>query len=55
MKALIWIIILILIGWGIWYFVKDRESTGGTSAAPIEQVEASGNADINLDDFQSKG
>jgi len=53
MKAIILIIVLLLIGWGIWYFVGKDDLTPDTSAAPVEEVQ--GSTDVNLEDFQDKG
>jgi hypothetical protein len=53
MKAIIWIIIVLLLGWGLWYFLRDDVGTDTTTGAPIEQVQA--NDDINLGDFDVKG
>ena len=38
MKAIIWIVILILIGWGIWWWVKNpTDDTAATQPAATAQ------------------
>lgn len=54
MKALIWIIILILIGLGAWWFMRDPAPASlgdGNPAALQTETEA----EIDLGEFQDKG
>lgn len=57
MKALIWIIVLLLIGWATWYFLGNRTPDGGdeTASTPIEEVQAETSADVDLGPFEDKG
>lgn len=54
MKALITIIVLLLIGFGIWWFVREPEPVA-TDDSPSGVVEVQGESDIDLGEFQDKG
>ena len=60
MKALIWIIILVLVGGGVWWMVRDRNvqvdnipTTGQVQGAFDEN--GNGTADDAIDEGQDKG
>lgn len=44
MKALIWIIIIGAIAWGVWYFMQDENSITGPYGAANGQVEGASDA-----------
>ena len=58
MKAIITIIVLLLIGWGIWYATRGEDvdnqaaNVGGALNAEVEQ---DGGEDIDLGEFEDKG
>lgn len=62
MKALIWIIVLIVIGWGIWWATHRGDSLNN-AATPVGAIDnygndadqASSSTEPNLDEFQDKG
>ncbi|MEK7135199.1 MAG: hypothetical protein AAB780_00640 [Patescibacteria group bacterium] len=52
MKTLILIIVLLLIGFGAWWFMRDPEvAVTEDNSAEVVEVEA----EVNLDEFQDKG
>lgn len=61
MKAIIWIIVLALVAWGIWWFVQDRENletadNGANVSGAIDfNANASGDDDVDLTEFNDKG
>lgn len=62
MKAIIWIIVLAIIAWGIWWFVK-RDDTAGIPATgdTSGQVEGASDSSVipsdtpNSGEYDSKG
>lgn len=60
MKAIIWIIILLLIGWGLWYFMKDNDVIEGTPSTEVQGVnftpdDSATSTDDNSGDYTDKG
>lgn len=67
MKAIIWIIVLALIAWGIWWFVANDDvvenvDTGAGAAGALDfNVNADTNVsgdegeDVDLTEFEDKG
>lgn len=53
MKALIWVIIAVIIGWGVWFFAFRDDSVVNDTDTPVEQVNSGD--DIDLGEFQDKG
>jgi len=58
MKAIITIIVLLLISWGVWYFTRGEDidnqaaNAGGALNAEVEQDSGE---DIDLGEFEDKG
>ena len=67
MKAIIWIIVVALIAWGVWWFVRDGETidttdTGANASGALDfdlngdgNVSTNGDEDIDLTEFEDKG
>lgn len=55
MKAIIWIIILALVAWGIWWFVGDNEAVADFDNPSAVQGDFDTDADVDLGEFESKG
>jgi hypothetical protein len=65
MKAIIWIIVLALVAWGIWWFVGNDDvvenaDTGANAAGAIDlnlggDADASVDGDVDLNEFEDKG
>ncbi len=56
MKAIIWIIVLALIAWGIWWFVKKDDATPlGANDSNAAEVQGAADANVDLGEFDSKG
>ena len=54
MKAIIWIIILAVVAWGIWYFMKDNNAPVGVYGNTSGQVEGASDA-YNADGSDAGG
>lgn len=56
MKAIIWIIVLLLIGWGIWWWVgRDNVETTTTTETPnTAQVQGASDS-LDISEFGDKG
>ena len=60
MKTIITIIILLLIGWGVWYFTKGEDidnqgAAAGNALNASAQESTNAEADIDLGEFEDKG
>ena len=64
MKVIIWIVILAVIAWGIWYFMKDNNATSNLNGNAAGQVEGTSDeynanvgagANLNIGAEDSKG
>ncbi len=57
MKAIIIIIILALVAWGIWWFVREPAETDlGTNNPPAGTVlDVETDTEVDLSEFQDKG
>lgn len=63
MKAIIWIIILLLIGWGVWSWMKDDVDVDNQPAATVQGLddlagtsdEATGDASEDVGPYEDKG
>lgn len=58
MKAIITIIVLALVAWGVWWFVTrdDTATPVGTNTSEVQgAVDVNADAGIDLSDFESKG
>ncbi len=54
MKAIIWIIILLLVGFGLWWFMGEPDVVPtADSASGVVEVQAE--EEIDLGEFQDKG
>lgn len=55
MKALIWIIIIGAIAWGVWYFMNDDAAALGPYGNAAGQVEGASDANGNGFDLELDG
>ena len=63
MKTIITVIVLALVAWGIWWFATKNDDLGTNPAAAGQgldlgtdaSLDASGDADVDLSEFQDKG
>jgi hypothetical protein len=56
MKAIIWIIVVALLAWGVWWFVSDDDVVvNNDTAGEVNGDTDTFDADVDLGEFDSKG
>lgn len=56
MKAIIWIIVLLLLGWGVWWYVQKDDLTDTTTVTPATgEVQGASDTSTIDENFDSKG